>query len=213
MGLLLVIVAAAMAVFFADKICAAMARGRIHHSIDTLPTHGVGLVLGASKTLKNGQANLHFKHRIEAAAALYHSGKVRHLLVSGDNHTRGYDEPTDMLDALTAAGVPADAITRDHAGFRTLDSVIRAHTVFGLSRFIVVTENFHCSRAIWIARRHHLDAVAYAAPDVSNASWSLRAKARESLARVLCGIDLYLLNRSPKFPGPPEPIALSSTAP
>ena len=200
-------------VFMAERICQSAARGRVFRSIVSIPTNGVALVLGTSKTTRNGNPNLHFKQRIDAAAALYRAGKVKHLLVSGDNHVRSYDEPTDMRDALIAAGVPANAITCDYAGFRTLDSVMRARSVFGLTSFVIVTEEFHCPRALWIARRHGLDAVAYAAPDVPMASWSVRVKARESLARVLCAVDLYVVNREPKFPGPPEPIALSASTP
>lgn len=186
------------------------ARDRLFRSIETVPANDVGLVLGTAKTTKRGNTNLHFKQRIEAAAALYRSGRVRHLLVSGDNHIAGYDEPTDMRDALIAAGVPESAITRDYAGFRTLDSVVRAQTVFGLERFTILTEEFHCPRALWIARRHGLDAVAFAAPDLS-VRWSLRVKVREQLARAWCAVDLYLLHRNPKFPGPREPIVLAAS--
>ena len=171
----------------------------------------MALVLGTSRTIRSGQPNLHFKQRIEAAAALYRAGRVRHLLVSGDNHIKGYDEPTDMRDALVAAGVPVHAITCDYAGFRTLDSVVRAKTVFGLTNFTIVTEEFHCPRAVWIARQHGLEVVAFAAPDVPLAGWSMRVKLREVFARVWCGADLHLLNRSPRFSGPPEPILLSAT--
>jgi SanA protein len=201
------------AIMIADMVCDRATEGRIHHSVETLPMHDVGLVLGTSKTTSSGKENLHFRQRIDAAARLYQAGKVKHLLVSGDNHTRSYDEPSDMKNALQAAGVPGQAITCDYAGFRTLDSVLRAHSVFGLSQFVVITEEFHCPRAVWIARRHGLNAVAFAAPDVPMAAWAVRVKARESLARVLCGMDLYLLNRGPKFPGPPEPIQLSSAIP
>ena len=198
------------AAVFADRACQRAARNRIFRSLDAVPAREVAVVLGTSKTTRAGQPNLHFQHRMEAAAALYRAGKVKHLLVSGDNHIKTYDEPTDMRDALVAAGVPARAITCDYAGFRTLDSVMRAQLVFGLTNFLVVTEEFHCPRAVWIARRHQLDAVAFAAPDVPLASWSIRARAREALARVWCAADLYVLNRKPKFPGPPEPILLSS---
>jgi SanA protein len=78
---------------------------------------------------------------------------------------------------------------------------------------MVVSEEFHCPRALWIARRHGLDAVAYAAPDVNRAGWSARVKAREYLARAWCALDLYVLQRGPKFPGPREPIVLSRAAP
>lgn len=200
---------AAVAVFAANRACEHAANGLIYRSLETVPQNEVALVLGTSKMTARGSTNLHFNQRIGAAAALYRSGKVRHLLVSGDNHVAGYDEPTDMRDALVAAGVPAAVITRDYAGFRTLDSVVRARQVFGLTRFTIVTEEFHCARALWIARQHGLDAVAFAAPDVSSARWSLRVKAREIFARAWCGVDLYVFHRRPHFPGPPEPILLT----
>lgn len=209
---LAVLLAAAGMIALADRLCQRAALERIFHSIDAVPVKDVALVLGTSKTTRAGNTNLHFKHRMDAAAALYRAGKVKHLLVSGDNHIKSYDEPADMREALVAAGVPFNAITCDYAGFRTLDSVMRAQSVFGLTNFVIVTEEFHCPRAVWIARRHGLEAVAFAAPDVSLASWSIRVKAREYLARVLCAADLYVLHRSPKFPGPPEPILLSSDA-
>ncbi|MGC4072801.1 MAG: ElyC/SanA/YdcF family protein [Nibricoccus sp.] len=95
------------------------------------PARAVALVLGASPTLANGRTNPHFDSRIDATAQLYHAGKIRHVLVSGDNHRVSYDEPTAMKNALIARGVPATAITCDYAGFRTLDSVVRAHRIFG----------------------------------------------------------------------------------
>jgi SanA protein len=141
---------------------------------------------------------------------LFKSGKVRHLLVSGDNSVKNYDEPTDMRDALVEAGVPKEAITCDYAGLRTLDSVVRAKTVFGLTKFTIVTEEFHCPRSVWIARRHGLDVVAFAAPDLS-VRWSARVKSREALARLWCAVDLYVVNRQPKFAGPPQKIVLGSS--
>ena len=197
-------------ILWADHVCQAAAAGRIFRSVNEIPGNEVALVLGTGKFTSSGRTNLHFTRRIEAAAKLYHSGRVRHLLVSGDNHVKTYDEPTDMRDALVAAGVPVNSITCDYAGFRTLDSVLRAKMVFGLTKFTIVTEEFHCSRSLWIARAHGLDAVAFAAPDLS-ARWSARVKAREALARVLCAMDLQVLNRSPKFSGPPEPIVLAAS--
>lgn len=197
---------------WSHHVCQTAARDRVFRTIEGVPANAVGLVLGTGKTTRQGRPNLHFTQRITAAAALFRAGKVRHLLVSGDNHIVGYDEPTDMREALVAAGVPANAITCDYAGFRTLDSVMRAESVFGLQHFTIVTEEFHCPRALWIARRHGLDAVAFAAPDL-NARWSARVKAREVLARAWCALDLYVLNRRPKFPGPREPILLSAAKP
>lgn len=197
----------------ASHACKRASDGRIFTQLESVPANGVGLVLGTSRLLKSGKSNLHFNQRIDAAAALYHTGKVRHLLVSGDNHVASYDEPDDMRAALVAAGVPADAITCDYAGFRTLDSVVRAKEVFSLPSCTIISEEFHCPRALWIAQEHGLDAIAFAAPDVSLKSWSLRADVRERLARGWCAVDLYLLHRGPKFPGPKEPVILSAATP
>lgn len=200
-------------ILWADHCCEKAAMGRIFRSVDAVPEREVGLVLGTSKLTRHGKPNLHFNQRIEAAVALYRAGKVHHLLVSGDNHIVTYDEPTDMRNALVAAGIPATAITCDYAGFRTLDSVVRAKQVFGLSQCTIISEEYHCPRALWIAQDHGLDAIAFAAPDVSLKGWSLRADTREQLARAWCGVDLYVLHRGPKFPGPREPILLSSIQP
>lgn len=198
-----------LAVGSADVACRNAAAGKIFRTTASIPANDVALVLGTSKKTARGNSNLHFTQRIAAAADLYKSGKVRHLLVSGDNSVATYDEPTDMREALVAAGVPTNAITCDYAGFRTLDSVVRAKTVFGLTNFTIVTEEFHCPRALWIARQHELNVVAYAAPDLS-ARWSARVKFREALARTWCALDLYVLNRQPKFSGPPEKLVLAT---
>lgn len=197
----------------ADRACDLASKGRIYRSIDTVPEREVGLVLGTSKMTRHGTPNLHFNQRIDAAVALYRAGKVHHFLVSGDNHVATYDEPADMRNALVAAGIPTNAITCDYAGFRTLDSVVRAKDVFGLPQCTIISEEFHCPRALWIAQKHGLDAVAFAAPDVRLKTRSLRAQAREQLARVWCFVDLYVLHRGPKYPGPREPILISSIQP
>ncbi|HEV2328490.1 MAG TPA: ElyC/SanA/YdcF family protein [Verrucomicrobiae bacterium] len=200
-------------ILWADHTCNLAAKGRIFRSVESVPEREVGLVLGTSKATRHGTPNLHFNQRIDAAVALYRAGKIHHLLVSGDNHVATYDEPTDMRNALVAAGIPANAITCDYAGFRTLDSVVRAKQVFGLSQCTIISEEFHCPRALWIAQEHGLDAIAFAAPDVSLKGWSLRADVREQLARAWCGIDFYVLHRGPKFPGPREPILISTIEP
>ena len=189
-----------LAVAGADLLCRSSAPGKIFRSTETIPTNGVALVLGTSKKTARGNPNLHFTQRIEAAVELFKSGKVRHLIVSGDNSVATYDEPTDMRDALATAGVPTNAITCDYAGFRTLDSVVRAKTVFGLTNFTIVTEEFHCPRALWIAQRHGLNAVAFAAPDLS-ARWSARVEnARSPGADLVCVGSLCLEPPTEVFP-------------
>ncbi|HEY1108685.1 MAG TPA: ElyC/SanA/YdcF family protein [Opitutaceae bacterium] len=193
----------------ANHVTVSRHEARNHAEIDQVPVREVALVLGANPVLKSGAPNLHFTYRIGAAAALYHAGKVRHLLVSGDNHRRDYDEPTAMKAALIARGVPAEAITCDYAGFRTLDSVVRANSVFGLRSFTLVSQRYHTARALEIAHAHGLDAVAFCSRDVPSGQ-SLRTELLEVLARADTWLDLYVWHRGPRFPGPPEPIRVAS---
>lgn len=182
---------------------------RVHTRLETVPTHDVAVVLGTSKRVRGGYLNLHFANRMRAAAELYHAGKVRHILVSGANPSRYYDEPTDMLESLVELGVPAEAITRDYAGLRTLDTVVRARKIFGLERYIVVTDAFHTYRTVFLARHTGADCDAYAAPDV-DLSLSYKTHARERLANVKALLDVYILRTQPKFLGPRETIQLAA---
>jgi SanA protein len=181
-------------------------KGKVFDQLAEVPGRPVGLVLGASRTLGDGRyLNPHFQNRIAAAAELYHAGKVQHLLLSGDNSRADYDEPTDMQQALLIRGVPVSAMTRDYAGFRTLDSVVRAKEVFGVTQLIVVSGAFHNYRALFMARHFGLDAVAYNARPVPM-RFSLRTHVREWLARVKAVLDLYVLRTQPRFYGPQVPL-------
>jgi SanA protein len=171
---------------------------------DELPATKVGLVLGCSELVAGGRKNLYFERRIAAAAELFHAGKVRYLLASGDNSRADYDEPSAMQRALVAAGVPASRIVLDYAGFRTLDSVLRAKQVFGLHELTVVSQRFHNERAVYLARAHGLRAYGYNARDV-NGPAALRTRLREIVSRVVAVLDVEVLHSTPHFSGPPEP--------
>lgn len=138
---------------------------------------------------------------MKAAAGLYHAGKCRYLLVSGDNRDAGYDEPTAMKEALVALGVPEPAIVRDYAGFDTLDSVLRAKEVFEQSRYLVVSQAFHNERAVAIARHHGIEAYGLNAPDFRGRQ-AIRMVIREKLARVKTLGELKLVGSQPKHLGP-----------
>ncbi|HEY6328101.1 MAG TPA: ElyC/SanA/YdcF family protein, partial [Blastocatellia bacterium] len=175
-------------------------RPRVFDDADSLPVNDVGLVLGSSPKIAGG-VNPHFKARIEAAAYLFRIGKVKHLLLSGDNHTQGYNEPADMRISLLALGIPDEAMTLDYAGFRTLDSVARAREVFGLTKATIITEEFHIYRALFLASHFGLDAVAYRLPDVPFKS-DPGPQVRELGARVKAVLDVFVLDRGPRFTGP-----------
>jgi SanA protein len=201
---LLVAMLSIAAVIACDRRIAHEAAPYVHSTLDALPVNEVGLVLGTSDRLRSGAPNPFFAHRIAAAARLIRSGKVSYLLVSGDNSTLSYNEPWKMRRALMAAGVDSARIVLDYAGFRTLDSVVRAKEVFGQRRITIISQRFHNERAVFIARRCGIDAVGYNAADAP--AWTgLRTLLRERLARVRVMLDLWL-GTEPRFLGEPVPI-------
>ncbi len=194
--------AAVAAVLFAwsDRRIRESSRDRIFDRLEDVPERPVGLVLGTAAKVADGRDNLFFRYRVRAAAELFRAGKIRYLLVSGDNGRASYDETADMRDALMALGVPAEAIYRDHAGFRTLDSVIRCKRVFGQEAVTIVSQRFHNERALYIARSEGMDAVAYCARDVSVRASPL-TYVREYFARAMALCDVHLLRRPPRYLG------------
>ncbi len=199
---------AVLFVAFANLRILTQNSSRLFTRTDEVPTRDIALVLGASPTLSDGRPNLHFASRIDAAASLYHAKKIRHLLVSGDNSRASYNEPHAMRDALVARGVPAEAITCDYAGFRTLDSVVRARRIFGAQQLTIVTQRYHNTRALAIARHEGIDAIGFCSADVTFRH-SIRTELREIIARAATLVDLHVLHRAPKFLGRPEPILAS----
>lgn len=178
----------------------ASTKSQLISDVNKLPQRKVALVLGASKLSKRGTANMYFTYRILAAYELYKTHKVQYLLLSGDNHIEDYDEPSDMREALIQLGVPDSCIVLDYAGFRTLDSVLRCKEVFGEDSIIIVSQEFHNQRALFIANKNNIQAIAYNAKEV-NKNYSFKTKVREYFARVKCVLDIYLLKTSPKFLG------------
>lgn len=176
------------------------ADGRCFDDVTSLPEAPVAVVLGTAARLADGRANLFFLPRLEAAAALFKAGKVKALIVSGDNSTQNYDEPTEMKRVLVQMGVPEEKIACDYAGFRTLDSVVRAKEVFDQSRFIIVSQRFHNARAIYLARAFGIDAWGLNAQEVPVAL-SLKTFFREKLACVKAVLDVNVLHTRPKFLG------------
>lgn len=177
----------------------------LFNEVASVPNAKVAVLLGTSKNLSNGHKNLYFEYRMDAAKRLFEAKKVEYILVSGDNRKANYNEPQAMFDALTKRGIPADRIVLDYAGFRTLDSMVRAQKVFGQNKFVVISQNFHNQRAVCIARHFNVEAYGLNAQDVSHRA-GFKTRVREVLARFKMMLDLYLLNTQPHFLGDPEPI-------
>jgi len=172
-------------------------RGYVHVSVDTLPTTAVGVVLGTSKNIAPNRPNLHFQTRMEATTRVFAAGRIQHIIVSGAQNSRYYDEPSDMINALVALGVPNAAITPDRSGFRTLDSVVRVAEVFGETRDTLITDDFHINRAVFLARHHGHDAIGFSAGRV-DPSVSFKSRFREIFARVKAVLDVYLFGTQPR---------------
>lgn len=175
------------------------AQGKTFFDANSIPKNKVGLVLGTSKILANGQINLYFQYRIQATVELFEKGKIDFVLVSGDNGNKNYDEPTDFKEELIKLGIPAEKIFLDYAGFRTLDSVVRAKEVFGQENITIISQQFHNERAIYLAEKHGINAVGFNARDVS-ARYGFKVKMREYLARTKVFVDI-LLGVQPRFLG------------
>lgn len=171
----------------------------VSYTIADVPETKTALLLGTGKTLSNGMPNAYFYNRIKAATDLYKSGKIQYIIVSGDNSTKDYNEPEDMLLTLMHQGIPQDKIIMDHAGFRTLDSVVRAKDIFGQTKLVIISQKFHNERAVFLARKNGMEAFGYNAADVNKYA-GLKTNMREYIAKAKVYWDL-LFGVEPKFGG------------
>jgi SanA protein len=186
-------------VFAANYWVGQSAEGRTFENVKNMESNRVGLVLGTAKILPNGRENLYFTYRINATVELYKAGKIQYVLISGDNGNKNYDEPTDFKEELVARGIPENRIYLDYAGFRTLDSVVRAKEIFGQTQLTFISQKFHNERALFLADAHGIDAIAYNAQDVS-ARYGFKTQVREYFARSKACLDI-VLGVEPKFLG------------
>jgi len=206
--LIIIVLMSIISLAFADIKIKNASKNYLYSDLTEIPYKKVGLVLGTAKFLKNGQTNLYYKYRIDAAIALYKSDKISFVVVSGDNSRKTYDEPTQMKADLIAGGVPEEVIFLDYAGFRTLDSVVRVKEIFSQDNFTIISQRFHNERAVYLAQRYGLNSVAFNAKDVDR-HHGFKTNFREKFARVKVFIDL-LTNKNPRFLG--EKIEIPETA-
>lgn len=179
------------------------ARG-VYARAEEVPPRAVALVLGA-RVYSDGRPSPVLEDRLAVAHALYRRGAVRKVLVTGDNGREDYDEVTNMRNWLVARGVPERDVVRDHAGFRTWDSMVRAVKVFRVRHVVVCTQRFHMARSLYLARAAGLDAVGVEA-DQRPYGGRLRFAVREVFARTAAVIDARVLHRNPRFLGPVIPV-------
>jgi SanA protein len=171
-------------------------RGRLFSEVEDLPETKVGLVFGTTDRV-SGRENLYFRYRIDAAVRVWKSGKIKTLIVSGDNRSQYYNEPEKMRQALVERGIPSKRIVCDYAGLRTLDSVVRAKEIFGADSILFISQRFQNERAIYLAEAHGIDAYGFDAQDVATQAGGLKTKIREVGARVKMWLDVNFLNTRP----------------
>jgi SanA protein len=188
-----------IAILVSDNIINNSTKDYVYNSIDKIPANRVGLLLGTSKFLKNGNPNNYFNNRIIAVINLFNAKKIEFIVISGDNSTENYNEPQEMKNELIKSGIPENKIFLDYAGFRTYDSVIRLNKILGQTDFTIISQEFHNQRAIYIAQANNLKAIGYNAEDIDLYN-GFKTQVREKLARLKVFIDL-LIEKEPKFLG------------
>jgi SanA protein len=186
-------------IFFSNYTISNAAKNKTFSNVSTIPKNSVGLLLGTAKYYKDGGINLYFQYRIDAAVALYNNDKIDFILVSGDNRALNYNEPITFKNELIKRGIPEDVIFLDYAGFRTLDSVVRANAIFGQTEITIISQQFHNERAIYLAEKKGINAIGFNAKDIKG-KYGFKVKLREYFARTKAFLDI-VFHVEPKFYG------------
>ncbi|MET7420118.1 ElyC/SanA/YdcF family protein [Dactylosporangium sp. NPDC005555] len=165
-----------------------------------VPVAPVALVFGA-QVYADGTPSPFLEARLDLARRLFDAGKVKVLLVSGDNMRHEYDEPTAMRAWLMAHGVPDAKIVRDYAGFDTYDTCARAKRIFGVTKVTVVTQSFHLPRAVMVCRHLGLDAAGVGDDSVSKYTKVWQANARREYPASVKVVYDVVSGRDPVYLG------------
>lgn len=179
----------------------------IYYESDDVPQTQCVMILGAGVSTSGTISDV-ARDRAEAALELYHQGKVEKVIISGDHGRRNYDEVNSIKNYLKIIHhINDEDIFMDHAGFSTYESMYRGRDVFLIKDVVVVSQEFHIARAVYIARKMGLNAVGFVANEITpftkitHISW----KIRETLARVK-SFFLVAFNVKPTYLGDEIPI-------
>jgi SanA protein len=188
-----------LAAFIAHRVIAKSVRKQLFTDVNKVPFCKTALLLGTNPKSRSGKLNLFFKFRMDAIAQLYKAGKIKYVIVSGDNSHSEYNETDEMRAYLVALGIPDSVIYSDFAGFRTLDSVVRCKEVFGQDSIMIVSQLFHNERAVYLANKFNIQAIGFNAK-TPMVRYSVKTHIREYFARLKVFVDL-LFGVKPKFLG------------
>ena len=180
----------------------------IYKNLNEVPKKYTAIIYGAG--IIRGKPSKYLRDRLDAGVALYKAGKVRKILVSGDNGSKSYDELTVMKNYCAAAGIPKEHIFVDYAGFDTYSTVFRAKQIFKVEEAIMVSQNYHLDRAVYLGKKMGMDAIGFAA-DKGSYHHLHKNKLREYAALFKSFVDVHL-RRQPKFAGRNEEINIKGNS-
>jgi SanA protein len=193
----------AISVIIINLIVITKSKKYIYSNVKEVPECYNALVLGALVS-NSGYPSSILLDRMDVAIDLYRNNKIKRFLLSGDHGTIEYDEVNSMKNYLLKNGIDVKDIFLDHAGFNTYNSIVRAKEIFQVKKVIIVTQEFHLSRAVYIARNKGLDAYGMIADKRVYSSIN-NLKIREVFANIKAFGEL-LINRKPRFLGNKIPI-------
>lgn len=168
----------------------------IFANLENVTNKDFAIVLGAA-IVNNHQPGIFLKYRLDDVITLYETGKIKKIIISGDNGVNDHDEISVMNNYLLKNGVPQEIIFGDYAGFDTYSTMERADKVFDIKNAIIVSQGFHLPRAIYIARTKGIDATGYA---TKQSFGKVRYFLREYFATIKSFFDC-LVNRKSRYYG------------
>ena len=200
-------VSAAIALVAVIVVCnilvVSAASGKTYDTMESIPHNRYGLLLATSPITQNGTRNNMFHFRVDAAESLLKAGKIDYLIASGGNYAdterNGCDEPAAIRDSLISRGIDPQRIITDYDGTRTQNSIIKAKEGYGLDSVTIISQEYHNGRALYLADKYGLEAVAFNAKPTPRRSTRLKNNIREWFARVKLFIDLSTDNQ-PTYP-------------
>lgn len=171
-------------------------RNKIFSNVNNVEEREFAIVLGAG-IKSNGTPGSYLAQRLNGALKLYFSGKVKRILLTGDNSNKHYDEISVMNNYLVKKGVPQNVIFADYAGFDTYTSMERADKIFNIKEAIIVSQGFHLPRSVYVARFKGIDAVGF----TTNSNYGERRYFKREWAATIKSYFDCIYNRKAKFYG------------
>lgn len=200
--LALALVALVLVVLVGSDLWMRLANRQYQYSAETVPAADVAIVFGA-EVKADGSPSAYLAARLDLGRRLLESGKVKALLLTGDNGRPSYDEPTAMRAWLVTHGVPAAKIALDYAGFSTYESCVRAHDIFGVTSAVAVTQDFSLPRTIGLCRAAGIETTAIGDDTQLHNDLYRKIWLRDQLADTKAVYSI-LFHPEPKFRGRQE---------